>query len=189
MNWFLSHRERRLWFMVVVLISTIYATVGLAQSLANELMDRGLLDDLFGFGFLVIISGIAIYGLHTRQRIAEVGLAIGIVAVYLIVVARILSPAERSHIIEYSVVALLIFEALRERSSQGQSVKYIPLVAIGITTLVGIVDECIQFFVPGRVFDLFDILFDFLAACMAVLTSVFLMWLKRRIWHPVDAQK
>ena len=42
------------------------------------------------------------------------------------------------------------------------------------------IDECIQAFIPSRVFDPEDILFNVLAAMMAVVSSVALSWARGR---------
>ena len=88
-------------------------------------------------------------------------------------------PEERSHLIEYGVVAVFIYEALAERASQGRRVPALPLLAVLATAALGVVDECIQIFVPNRVFDPMDMLFNLLAATMAVGASVALSWARR----------
>ena len=179
MTVFTSKRERRLWLWTLVVVTAIYATLGMAQTVA------GALDDFWlGAGFwtgLVLVGlAVAVTGLKTRPRGLQIGVALGIAGVYLIAFLRTAIPAERSHIIEYSVVALLIHEALKERASQGRRVPVPTLIAIAATTLVGLLDEGIQILIPGRVFDTFDILFNFLAALMAVAGSVALAWARRR---------
>jgi len=47
-----------------------------------------------------------------------------------------------------------------------------------LTSLVGTIDEVIQFFLPSRVFDPIDIGFNMLAAAMAVTASVGLGWVR-----------
>ena len=49
-----------------------------------------------------------------------------------------------------------------------------------MTTLVGTVDEYLQVFIPSRVFDPIDILFNFLAAVMTVAALATLSWIRRR---------
>ena len=121
----------------------------------------------------------------TRPRLLEMGVALGVFAVYLLVFLRMAIPEERSHLIEYSVVGLLIYQALVERKSQGRHVPVPALLAILMTTAIGTLDECIQLFLPSRVFDPIDILFNFLAGVMAVTASVALGWARRF----VDAKK
>ena len=88
-------------------------------------------------------------------------------------------PTERSHLIEYGVVGILIFEALTERASQGRRVPLPPLLAVLATATLGVLDEGIQAILPNRVFDPVDILFNLLAGTMAVGASVALAWARR----------
>ena len=105
-------------------------------------------------------------------------MALGVAAVYLMVFARMGIP-ERSHLFEYSVLAVFIYEALLERANQGRRVPVPALLAFLATSLFGVFDECIQAILPSRVFELQDILFNVLAAVMAVLASVALGWARR----------
>ncbi len=122
-------------------------------------------------------------GLKARPRGVEIGIILGIVTVYLLLFARMATPiAERTHLIEYGVVAILIYAALTERASQGRHVPApAALLAILATALVGILDECIQAFLPNRVFDPQDMLFNVLAAIMSVTALMALAWARRRV--------
>ena len=85
-------------------------------------------------------------------------------------------PTERSHLVEYGVVAFFIHEALTERASQGRRVPVPALLAIVAASLIGVIDEGIQRLIPSRVFDPVDTLFNVLAAAMAVTASVAPRW-------------
>ena len=119
-------------------------------------------------------------GLKVRPGGVEVAVALGIVAAYFMVFVRIAILEERSHLIEYSVVAVLMHAALAERASQGRRVPVPPVLAFLAASLVGVVDEGIQAFLPNRVFDPQDIVFNVLAAFMAIAASVALAWARRR---------
>ncbi len=178
---FTSNRERRLWLWTVAVVVGIYATLGLARTLADALGDSGFLDPvLFSLGMLLVLAAVVMQGVQRRPRGVEVGILLGVAAVYLMVFTRMASPVERSHLIEYGVVALFVYTALTERASQGRHVPAPALLAILLTTLIGAVDECIQLFLPSRVFDPIDILFNTLAAVMAVGASVVLHWARAR---------
>ncbi|MYA05004.1 MAG: VanZ family protein [Caldilineaceae bacterium SB0664_bin_22] len=176
---FTSHRERRLWGWTLAVVAAIYSTLGLAATLAEFLRNRGLFDDLFVLGLILIGAAILAQGLTWRPRGIEIVVTLGIVATYLLVFARMAIPEERTHLIEYGVVAVFINEALTERASQGRHVPVPALLAVLATAMVGLLDECIQAFLPNRVFDYRDILFNGLAAVMAVAASVALAWARR----------
>lgn len=176
---FSSRRERRLWGWTLAVVATIYSTLGLAATLAGFLRNRGLLDDLFVLGLILIGAAILAQGLTWRPRGIELVVALGIVATYLLVFARMAIPEERTHLIEYGVVAVFVNEALTERASQGRHVPVPALLAVLATAMVGLLDECIQAFLPNRVFDYRDILFNGLAAVMAVAASMALAWARQ----------
>ena len=177
-----SDRERRLWLWTLAVVVAIYSTLGLARTLAGVLRDRDLLDGSFAFGMLLIGAAIVTQVLKTRPRGVEIGVALGVAAVYLLVILRMaLPPEERTHLIEYGVVAVFIHEARTERSSQGRRVAVPVLLAVVATALVGVLDECIQALLPSRVFDPRDMLLNVLAALMAVAASVTLGWARRRV--------
>jgi len=181
---FSSNRERRLWLWALAVVAAIYATADLARTLADALRESGLLEltpTMFSAGMLLIGIMILVQGLRERSRGVEVGFALGVAAIAVIGFARGIAAAERSHLIEYAVLALIIHEALVERTAHGKRVPVPAVLAIALTTAVGVVDECIQFFVPSRTFDWFDIGFDLLASVLAVGSSVSIRWVRRLI--------
>ncbi len=177
---FSSKRERRLWIWTLIVVGAIYSTLGLAAQLVGALRDRGLIDSFFVLGFLLVLATILIQGLKTRPGGLEIAVALGVAAAYLLVFVRMAIPAvERTHLVEYGVVAVFIYEALTERVKRGRHVPAPALLAILATSLVGTLDESIQWILPSRVFDPLDILVNVLAAVMAVAASVVLGWARR----------
>ena len=71
-------------------------------------------------------------------------------------------------------------ERLAERAANGRRVPVPAILAILIATVLGVVDECLQAFLPQRVFDPRDLLFNTLAAVMAVSASSALLWARSR---------
>lgn len=159
---------------------TIYSTLGLARTLSGELRDRGLFDSFFILGFLLLVLVVAIQGLTTRPGVAEAGVFVGIVAVYIMVFARMGIPEERTHLFEYSLVAILVYQALTERRKNGRNVPVPWLIAIAATALLGWVDEGIQAILPNRIYDIRDVGFNALAGLMAILGTVALMWARQK---------
>ena len=182
MTLFASRRERRLWLWVLAVMAAIYLTLGLAQRLTETLEERGLLDFTVGLFLLcMLLVGLTILtqGLRVRPGGAEVAVAVGVATAYLLVLTRMTIPTERSHLIEYSIVGVLIYEALIERKRRGRRVPLPPVLAVLITVALGALDEGIQWLLPIRVFDPVDILFNTLAGTMAVGGSLALTWARR----------
>lgn len=177
---FSSRRERNLWVCLAAVMAAIYSTLGLARTLADALADTGVGEGLFVVGCFGVLVLLVTRGLTARPGGAEMIVALGIATAYLLVFARMAVPTERSHLIEYGIVAVLVLEALTERAAQGRRVPAPPVLAVLLAAVLGTLDECIQLFVPGRVFDRVDILFNVLAAVMAVAASEALGWARRR---------
>lgn len=165
---FASARERRLWGWSLAAVLAIYSTLGLERALAVRFADTGIGEATFVFCCLLVLAMVVTQGFRVRPGGAGIGVALGVAAVYALVFARMTVPTERSHLIEYGVVALLVREALLERAGQGRRVPAPSLLAIAAAIDLGVLDECLQLFVPGRSFDPRDMLFNALAAVMAV---------------------
>jgi len=177
---FSSDRERRLWAWTLAVVVALYSTLGLARTLAVALQDNGLMGvGLFILACVMVLATVVTQGLKSRPGGAEIAVALGVAAAYLLVFVRMAIPTERSHLVEYGVVAVFIYEALTERARQGRRVPVPALLAVLATSVVGVFDECIQAFLPSRVFDPLDILFNVLAAVMATAASVALAWARR----------
>ena len=176
---FTSTLERRLWTWAALILLAIYTTLGSAGTIAAFLRARGLLNLALGVAILtlvVIISG----WIRKRPGLAEVLIALGVLAAYLWIAFRIVAaPEERTHLIEYSLVAVLIFRALLERQRNGEHIPWPAVVAFGVTALLGWLDEGIQFLLPNRIFDWRDVLFNLLAAGMGVGAALALSWAHR----------
>ncbi|MCY3801586.1 MAG: VanZ family protein [Chloroflexi bacterium] len=180
MRFFSSHRERRLWLWTLAVVVAIYSTLGLTGMLAGFLRERGLGAPLFLLFMLLVAATVVTHGIKARAGRAEIAVALGVATAYLLVFFRMSILEERSHLIEYGVLGILIYAALVERASQGRRVPLPPLLAVVATTVLGVLDEGIQWFLPTRVFDPQDILFNFLAGAMAVGASIALAWARRK---------
>lgn len=178
---FSSKREKRLWIIVAVVVFAIYSTIGLANTIMLELREYGLDFWLFLFGIFLVMISIITRGLTQSPQIGEIALAMGVVAVISLVFVRMSLVTERSHLIEYGIVAIFILEALNERKANRTSLHHPWILAILATILIGIIDEVIQIFVPNRVFDWYDILFNAFSAIFAVGLSLGLSYIRRKV--------
>ncbi|GAB4416333.1 MAG: hypothetical protein Kow002_02030 [Anaerolineales bacterium] len=166
---FTSPREFRLWMLALTVVIAIFTTLGFAGRLAEMLRAHNLLNLSFGVGFLLAAAAILGSGFARRPRWLEIWTGLGITAVYGMVMVRLfVTPEERTHLFEFGLVALLIYQALDERQRNGRAVPSPALLAIAATALLGWLDEGIQFILPNRVYDLRDVAFNTLAGLMAV---------------------
>lgn len=179
-SWATSKRERTLWVLSLAVAVAIYATLGFATALSEELTNRDLLDGVSALAFLVLLGVVLTVGFKGRApRLFDLAVLVGLGAVYALVFLRIASPIERSHLFEYTLLAILTHEALLERRRNGGTVIAPALQAIGMTSAVGVLDEAIQLIIPSRVFDPVDIGFNVLAAFMGVTVSRTVEWVVR----------
>jgi len=176
MSFFTSDRERRLWIWTLVVVAAIFSTLGPAQVLVAGLRERNLLR--ISFALILFMIGVAIIQRWIQQPLGwqEIGVWLAAAAVYTFAFFRVETLEERSHLIEYSLVAMLIYQALLERARQGRHVIYPAALAFGATVALGFLDEGIQVILPKRVFDLVDIGFNTLAAFMAIFASMAIVW-------------
>ena len=170
---FTSRRERRLWLCALAVVVAIYSTLGLAGSLADVLRERDLLPAAVFVLMLVTVGAIVGSGLKTRPGRREVWVALGLMAVYGMLLVRMGgSMEERTHLFEYGIVSVLIYQALRERSEKGRRVPVPALLALVATSLLGWIDEGIQAVLPDRSYDNFDVLSNVVAAVIGIAGSV-----------------
>ncbi len=173
---FVSRREQRLWTMAILLVLTIYSTLGVVRTWLEVLEASGWGLNVFLLSCGLILTFMVTQGLRACPNRREMAVAFGIGLVYFLTLKSIESVDERIHVIMYGVVALLIHAALLERSAHDQRIPAGFMIAIGITVTLGTIDELLQLLMPDRVFDVRDILFDALASVMAILSNSSLRW-------------
>lgn len=175
---FVSKREKRLWITILLVVAGIYSSLAFTPSILEALPDQQAAIGFLLSMFLMLLM-VLVQALRKKRSQLELGVLFGVIAVYIMFIMRMSLP-ERTHLIEYSVVGALVFEALRERM-QAENKTVVPfLLAILISTLIGVIDECIQYFLPNRVFDFIDILFNFLSALASIIAMAFLGWVRKR---------
>ena len=176
---FTSGREKRLWLYVLIVLFAILSTLAFGRPLQEALRDQNIQAVFFLTGMLLTSVTVIISGLKVRPGKAEIATWMGIAAVYIMFNFRLGAP-ERSHLIEYSVLADFIHIALVERYGKGNRSLMVALLSFMITFIIGVFDESIQFFLPDRVFDPVDVLFNGVAAFMAVGSILLLQWMRKK---------
>ncbi len=117
---------------------------------------------LWGWTVTVLVAIYSNLGL-ARPHGAEVSVVLGIMAACLLVFTRsVASAEEHTHLIEYGVVDVFIYEALTERTRQGRCVPVPGLLTVLAMVLVGLLDESIHYILPIRFFNYRDVLLNVL---------------------------
>ena len=158
----------------------IYSTLGPARDLADLLRERNLLRAAFIVLVVAIVAVLARSWVNRPPERREIGILLGVALVYLWTFARMTSPEERTHLVEYGVIAALVHQALEERRRGGGHVPAPAFLAIVVTIALGWIDEGIQSLLPGRTYDLRDVAFNTLAALTVVFARVALRAVRDR---------
>jgi len=178
---FTSDRERRLWIWVGVVLLAIYSSLGPSQILAEWLRERNLLRISFAAALLLGAAIVVWKWAKTRPGWREIGVGFGVTFAFLWALARVgVPPEERTHLIEYAVLASFIYQALIERRRNGRAVPAPDAVTVIATSLLGWVDESVQWLLPNRVYDMRDVFFNFLAGVMFVFVALFVALVRQR---------
>ena len=150
------------WLAVVAWIAVIYTTIPFVRSLREYFVARWP-SELIGIGVILIVVALCAAGLvllwrrRPRLPVADASWLIAIAAVIVIWTWRLMGqPEETVHFLEYGVLGVLLFRALSTHIHDGSVFATGALIGI----LVGIVDEIIQWFVPGRYWDYRDIVLN-----------------------------
>lgn len=181
---FTTDRERRLWGWTLAVAVAIYSTVAVAPSISVVLRNRERLTVAFVLALVLVVAMVVAHGLEIRPGGTEIAVAFGVAAAYSLMFLRMAIAEERGHLVEYGVLAVLIFAALEERKCFGSHVPAPALLAVLAATALGLLDEGIQGFIPNRVFDWRDVGFNAVAAAMAIAATLALAWARRRVRSP-----
>jgi hypothetical protein len=133
--------------------------------------------------FLVVIGPVAWRWARSRPDRREIGAALAVAFAYWMVLVRMGSPEERTHLLEYGVVAALVHMAFLQRVGNGRTVPMPAALAVVVTSLLGLVDETIQARLPDRVFDVRDVFFNALAGFMVIAARLALAPQRRPGWR------
>ena len=179
MSVFTSPREKRLWLYIFLVLLAIMATLIFGVGTVPT-MGQFLKDAFFFYTMVALAATVILHGLITQPGKAEITIWLGLSVVYLWLYSR-LGFAERGHLFEYSALAIFIHKALIERTIQGKIIPNPALFAFLIAFTIGVLDEFIQIFLPSRVFDPLDILFNGFVAFLAIGGSSVIRWVRNKI--------
>jgi len=164
-------------------MAAIYATLGPAQVVADSLREHNVLEMALWVALILFVGSIIALWIKRPPGWRDIGVALGVALAYLIVFIRIQNSAERTHLIEYGIVAGLIHQALLIRVRNGHHVPMPAALTVAVTATLGLFDEIIQATLPTRTFDVRDIFFNAFAAFMVIIARLAIAPQRRPGWR------
>ena len=150
------------WLAVAAWVVVIFAAIPFVLSLREYFVARWPAE-LIGIGVILVMVTLCAAGLiflrrrRRRLHVKDAALLLGVTTVLVIWTWRLMGqPEEAVHFLEYGVLGVLLFQALRT----GIQDKTIFVAGALIGIFVGIFDEIIQWLVPGRFWDFRDIVLN-----------------------------
>lgn len=180
MSVFNTSLEKWYWACALLVVAAIFSSLFYGRPLQEAIFDQQTQAVLFLAGLLLCGVAIVLYGLYFRIGRIELFVWLGLIAVYVMLIFRLGAP-ERSHLIEYSILSVFIHRALLERGHSKTREWASFLWAFVLTSVVGVLDECMQLFLPQRVFDPEDMVFNTLAALLALGSSMSIRLVRKRL--------
>lgn len=169
-------REGRLWSWAFLILVAILVAAVFAGALVAAVPSEAVLGVAFAGGLamaVVAVLGIAL----DRKRSPDVWIVVGVLAALVMIPVRTgVTALERTHLFEFGLLAVVVYEALTERRRNAGGVPLPGLAAICLTAVVGWLDEALQALVPGRVYDLRDVGINALAALVTVSVVAAIRW-------------
>jgi hypothetical protein len=148
------------WAVVICYTALIYSTLSLTPNLWNWL--RGCIGGFIEYlpAILLAIAGaLILFYLIFRYKnkcVLRFACLILVGLAYVFGLQRVPLSIEKIHFIEYGLLSLFVFKALRH--SFTDTAVYI--LTVFIVFCIGWMDEMIQYFLPNRVYDFKDVLLN-----------------------------
>jgi len=150
------------WLAVALWIVVIFTAIPFVLGLREYFVARWPAE-LIGIGVILVVVSLCAAGLvflrrqRRRLHVKDAAVLLVVTTVLVTWTWRLMGqPEEAVHFLEYGILGVLLFRALRT-GIQDSSV-FVAGTLIGI--LVGIFDEIIQWLVPGRFWDFRDIVLN-----------------------------
>ncbi len=149
----------KLWLWVLLFTILIYSTIPLARSF-QKIIYASVGKEFFTYSVLfVIIAGLIsiLYALLFKLRVKSISQYIWLIisgGMFIFFTIHLSHyPEEAVHLLEYGLLAYLVFKALSHRVRDWT----VYISAVGLTAFIGTGDEFIQWLVPTRVWDYRDV--------------------------------
>lgn len=155
----------KLRILVFAYILIIYATlpiIGSIVSTAEQILGRKIFNVVINF-FIFIIFSLICYHFYRKAGFKLLGYMFLISLPLLFIVLSLNRPAERIHVVEYGILGFLLFKACGIGNFKGLVVSSI------FASVVGLVDEVIQWMLPNRVGDIKDVVINSISGILGAI--------------------
>lgn len=149
------------WILAIIYVATIFTLLPATVLIRNEVrqyVDWNLAVNLGIFVFLILAASLGARIYLKQGRLV----CLLILVIFSIFLGTLLSfvkvPIERIHVIQYALLAILLFRNFNLDLSRRKSA----WTTVFTGGAIGILDEAAQAFIPNRYFQLGDIAFNFL---------------------------
>jgi hypothetical protein len=165
-------REKRLWLAALALTAVTYSTLGVARPVTEALRERNLLRVTLVLVFLGVLVPLGTALVRARPGRREVWVLAATALAYGGLFPLFAKPEEAMHLVQYGLLGGLCYlaaSARRDRWGRAGDHRLLPgALAVGLTAVLGLGDEVIQYFLPARFFDWRDVGFNAVAGALAV---------------------
>ena len=168
-------REWR-WIIVAIYTLAIYAFLPFGTAFWGFVLGQwGNIINYLGLFFVCVLGAYFLIYLILQKQVKKVSVYISffVISISCLAVMKYLcvAGAERFHLLLYGMLSVIVFWALKLDIKNKRVYIYTIIVAVSL----GTIDEFIQGILPMRVFDLRDILMNWLSSGMGELFVIFVL--------------
>jgi hypothetical protein len=150
-------------------VGLIYSTLYIVRPICNWLKTTIPFSQTMAVIFVVLVVLLLIKGLMTKglswQRKLLFSLIMG---AYILLLQSVEYPEEKVHLLEYGVLAYLLYKAFEWCRVPFQHI----LAVVLIGALVGYGDEVIQYFLPNRYFEWSDVFLNAKSVVLGLIVTI-----------------
>ncbi len=142
------------WAVVIGYTLLIYASLPFARTWQQFLREKLGADFNLTFNFFILSIGIlTVFSLSRKVAKTAFWSSMGVLLVLVFLAAQMPIPEERMHLLQYAVLGYLISWAFQTTGALVTRIAWV----ICLGALIGLGDEAIQWVLPSRVFDWWDV--------------------------------
>lgn len=159
----------RYWLQVIMWVGIIYTSLPWVRPVCDFLKAKTPFSILINSLMVAVFFGLIVLMHYWRvlqgARVFSYLLVLGVFVGYGFLLVSLKVPEEKIHLIEYGILAFLVFRAA---ALDYQGIKSYAL-AFVVSSLAGWVDEVIQHFFPNRYYQNSDVLLNMVGAGLGLL--------------------